>query len=41
MLRHEEAWDERPSDVILHTAHGEIGLSARASKASPAGWDLA
>ena len=34
-VRHEDA------DFIMHTAQGGTDLGARASKVSPAGWDLA
>ena len=39
-LRHEDV-RRRPSGFIMHTTHGETDLGARASKASPAVWDLA
>ena len=39
-LRQEDV-RRRPSGFIMHTAYGGTDLGARASKVSPAGWDLA
>ena len=38
-LRHGDV-RRRSSGFIMHTVHGGTDLGARASKVSPAGWDL-